>query len=933
MRVAVVGVVGVLCLLFVGLATASNATVVCELMSSQISVTFPIVHNCTAVPAGAFCVVNCDASESFYGEPIVIDCTIEGNIVPFGAVQCVERVNTIETDSLGLHLHAIHGDVFVSVGDNIEIPISKLDSTVKKINTRLNVVEEYNIDARVTTIEDADLSGEIKSLSTQVSTQQSQAVLSLSVGIDDGLDNAKMATLDLSTALEKSSTSLASAISSLATSASNGDTSLENSQAELSSQLSSTLKGVTSTILVIDDSVDDNVNAIEGNVNAIGMLQMKMDVVEGITNALNFTGHSKETPGISCSHILIEQNNNNVYGDGMYWIDPNGGSTSDSFQVYCDMENGGWTKIIPSGSVPVAHHKPTDTGDGRSWYDGNDFSYDISDSQLSALIGHSTYAKQDAEFTCEGVIIYKLDGAVYSGAAYFKGFLNKDEFWSVNGNGMAYEVPTDNCGQNDPDVTEKAVFRFETGNPEYLPIIDINVSDDGDSVENWGLKYMSVFFKYEVRDGSSAAHAGRTCSHIKKEFSSSPDGYYFIDPNRGETTDAFQVYCDMSGGGWTHIQPTRATIPKGTHSSGGDAFKWTSEIGFDLNYKISSSQLQALQAFSTRARQDLLFLCHGVIAYRYAPIYSDSNIHSNTALRFRTQINNDGYFWSSGELNPLSSSGYPNYLYTVKSDGCIVNDAAWRSTDMLFDTSNAFALPFLDMAVQDHGDAGEYWGAQFSDVQFLTAFDVPLGATRDTAPQTCRDVYYSHPSPQSGYYFIDPNGGSKDDAVLVECDMSKGGWTGIHPMKTIPHKSWWSAGDGGRWFTDMNGGFEMPYDIPDAQLKELQAISVGGYQEIAMTCRDTIVWFDVTSVYGGAAEFAGAISRTVWTKSEKPYLQPKVNIADDMCRENSAAYDGRVKIYFDTGNPSAFPIIDIKLYDHGDPGEQWGATISTCWFY
>ncbi|KAJ7390361.1 hypothetical protein OS493_025612 [Desmophyllum pertusum] len=34
-------------------------------------------------------------------------------------------------------------------------------------------------------------------------------------------------------------------------------------------------------------------------------------------------------------------------GNGLYWIDPNGGSTDDSFQAFCDMdtERGGWTLV------------------------------------------------------------------------------------------------------------------------------------------------------------------------------------------------------------------------------------------------------------------------------------------------------------------------------------------------------------------------------------------------------------------------------------------------------------------------------------------------------------------------------------------------------------------------------------------------------------
>ncbi|KAL9982671.1 hypothetical protein ACROYT_G004742 [Oculina patagonica] len=55
-------------------------------------------------------------------------------------------------------------------------------------------------------------------------------------------------------------------------------------------------------------------------------------------------GHVANNPGRHCLDIL---NSGQSRGSGLYWINPNGGSTDDSFQAFCDMETerGGWTLV------------------------------------------------------------------------------------------------------------------------------------------------------------------------------------------------------------------------------------------------------------------------------------------------------------------------------------------------------------------------------------------------------------------------------------------------------------------------------------------------------------------------------------------------------------------------------------------------------------
>ncbi|PFX27377.1 Collagen alpha-1(VII) chain [Stylophora pistillata] len=69
-------------------------------------------------------------------------------------------------------------------------------------------------------------------------------------------------------------------------------------------------------------------------------------------------GHVASRPGRHCMDILKSGGSR---GSGLYWIDPNGGSTDDSFQAFCDMETegGGWTLVATKVSPTFLFIKTT----------------------------------------------------------------------------------------------------------------------------------------------------------------------------------------------------------------------------------------------------------------------------------------------------------------------------------------------------------------------------------------------------------------------------------------------------------------------------------------------------------------------------------------------------------------------------------------------
>ena len=122
-----------------------------------------------------------------------------------------------------------------------------------------------------------------------------------------------------------------------------------------------------------------------------------------------------------------------------------------------------------------------------------------------------------------------------------------------------------------------------------------------------------LFFHVSKGNGADSRSPAKTCKEIKAALGSPPSKQYWIDPDEGDHSNAFEVYCEMGlkGGGWTLVWSYKFSkfdtfnsiinrvypVPKGFTTQGGySETPPTSETDYKaMNYslwvKIGSSFL------------------------------------------------------------------------------------------------------------------------------------------------------------------------------------------------------------------------------------------------------------------------------------------------------------------------------------------------------
>lgn len=199
----------------------------------------------------------------------------------------------------------------------------------------------------------------------------------------------------------------------------------------------------------------------------------------------------------------------------------------------------------------------------------------------------------------------------------------------------------------------------------------------------------------------------RTCRDIYLAHPLFTDGYYWVDPNLGVAVDAVNVFCKISAGGHTCVQPDPHSRSAPTVEYKKErAESWFSGLagGFKVTYdQMGATQLTLLRLLSSVAYQNFTYNCIQSVAW-----YNDLSRGHDLAIKVLGQ---EGHEFSYRSVSKPS----------VVVDGCRASKGGGgdeSQTILELRTERPTDLPITDFWPTDYGQTGQAFGFEVGAVCF-----------------------------------------------------------------------------------------------------------------------------------------------------------------------------------------------------------------------
>lgn len=176
-------------------------------------------------------------------------------------------------------------------------------------------------------------------------------------------------------------------------------------------------------------------------------------------------------------------------------------------------------------------------------------------------------------------------------------------------------------------------------------------------------------------DGSSQGTAAASCKSVLTNYPASTSGVFWIDPNGGSTSDAYQAYCDMTqaGGGWAlvlNLDTSDGHVMWWAHSA------WTDSSVYGSIAAPLASDFKGATWTNLSGASEILLVVHqqgAVVGWKQFAKVDGSTMYQhlqggdNTLIGTSVINSSTASVWSGERLVRISTSLYANHC--VQTNG------------------------------------------------------------------------------------------------------------------------------------------------------------------------------------------------------------------------------------------------------------------------